>query len=135
VFRTLSAGNETAVSVPFIITMPPPTFGSDIWFKFALFPAQGTHSRGYSPIRNTEGIESKDKPGVEVTTMLKEEKVAADVSPGELISYNEVDPALAAKMRLVNEVWSWSGPSIPNSRDKRLSTNWALPSITGSFSF
>ena len=57
-----------------------------------------------------ESTESKIKSGVEMTTTLKEERVGADVSPGELIAYNDVDPALAAKMHLVNEVWACSRP-------------------------
>ncbi len=55
---------------------------------------------------NMESIQDQPKSVLETIMTTKETSSdsTADVSAGELIAYTEVDPALAAKMHLVNEV-------------------------------
>lgn len=59
------------------------------------------------------------------------------VITGDLISYNGVDPALAAKMHLVNDVRGCPFDSFEKDLTDfyaRLSIKWALPIITSNYS-
>lgn len=50
-------------------------------------------------------LNSEDKKAYEVSMTTKPEATAArQVKHGELIAFSEVEPALAAKMQLLNEV-------------------------------